>query len=68
MVSGAAGQNGRPVPEHAELVRRNVPEHVRTHDQEMEAKTVREQPMKLENAVIEFAQVSDSSWVLLRSK
>lgn len=60
MVSGVAGQNGLPVPEHVALVRRNVPEHARTHDQQMEAKTVRELQMKLENAAIEFAQVSDS--------
>ena len=60
MVSGAAGQNGLPVPEHAVLVRRNGPEHVRTHDQQMEAKTARELQMKLENAAIKFVQVSDS--------
>lgn len=61
MVSGAAGQNGRLVPEHAALVGRNVPEHARTHDQQMEAKTVRELQMKLENAATEFAQVRDST-------
>lgn len=55
-VSGAAGQNGRPAPEHAALVRRNVPERVRTHDQQMEVKTVQELEMKLENAAIEFVQ------------
>jgi len=59
MVSGAAGQSGRPVPERAALVRRNVPELARTHYQQMEAKTVRELQMKLENVAIEFAQVSD---------
>ena len=63
MVSGAAGQNGPPAPEHVALVRRNVPEHVRTHDQQMEAKTVPELQMKLENAAIEFVQVSHSLWV-----
>ena len=59
MVSGAAGQNGRLVPEHAALVRRNGPERARTHDQQMEAKTVRELQKKLENAATEFAQVRD---------
>lgn len=68
MVSGAAGQNGRLVPEHAALVRRNGPERVRTHDQQMEAKTVRELQMKLENAATEFAQVRDSTLVLLHSQ
>lgn len=68
MVSGAAGQNGRLVPEHAALVRRNGPERVRTHDQQMEAKTVRELQMKLENAATEFAQVRDSTLVLLLSR
>lgn len=56
MESGAAGQNGPPVPEHVALVRRNVPEHVRTHDQQMEARTVPELQMKLENVATEFAQ------------
>lgn len=67
MVNGAAGQNGRLVLELAELVRRNGPERARTHDQQMEAKTVLELRMKLENAAIEFAQVSDSSLVRLLS-
>ena len=68
MASGAAGRNGRPVPEHVALVRKSVPELALTHDQQMEAKTVKEQEMKLENAAIEFAQVSDSSAPLLFSQ
>lgn len=68
MASGAAGRDGRPVPEHVALVRRNVPELALTHGQQMEAKIVREQQMKLENAAIEFAQVSYSSATLLFSR
>lgn len=57
MANGAAGMNGRPVPEHVALERRNVLELAQTHDQQMEAKIARDQQMKLENAAIEFAQV-----------
>ena len=68
MVSGPAGQSGRNVLEHAASERRDVPEHAQTLDQQMEAKIVRELQMKLENAAIEFAQVSDSSSSLLLSQ
>ena len=59
MVSGAAGLDGRHVPEHVVLERRNDHELALTHHRHMEEKIAKDPQMKHENVVTEFVQVSD---------
>ena len=61
MVSGAAGLDGRHVPELVALERRNDHELAPTQHRHTEAKIAKDPQMKLENVATRFVQVSDCS-------